>query len=105
VSEGDALFEKHAAWIRRSHYRVGEKALLEYHVSKCAELENPLDPSSARTGNTTFALTEIYAKRAGLDDHWRQAMVLWDDFEEFASFARKCRITTVHGGEIVQHLW
>jgi hypothetical protein len=105
VAEGDALFAKHAEWMAKSHHREGEKALLKYMVSKGSELANPLDPSSARTGQTTFVLTEIYAKRAGLEDHWRQAMTRWDGFEEFASFARKCKITTLHGGEIVDELW
>ncbi len=105
VAEGDALFENHAAWMERSHHRDGDLSLLMYSVSKGPELENSLDPSSAQTGNTTFVLTEIYAGRAGVDDHWRQAAISWDGFEAFASFAVKCKISTLHGAEIVQGLW
>jgi len=76
-----------------------------YNVVKGPELENSLDPSSEPTGNTTFVLTEVYAKRAGLADHWRKAAITWDGFEAFASFATKCKITTLHGSEIVQGLW
>ena len=85
VEEGDALFENHAAWLEKSHHKEGPLALLMYNVVKGPELENPLDPSSAPTGNTTFVLTEIYARNAGLADHWRQAAISWDGFEAFAS--------------------
>jgi hypothetical protein len=105
VEEGEAMFAKHAAWMEETHHREGDKALLFYTVSRGPELANPLDPSSAPTGDTTFVLTEIYAKRAGVEDHWRKALLTWDDFEAFATFARKCRITTLHGAEIVEDLW
>ncbi|MCZ6879383.1 MAG: hypothetical protein O7G29_14720 [Acidobacteria bacterium] len=51
VEQGDQIFESHAQWMAESHHREGEKALLQYNVSKGAELSNPLDPSSAPTGN------------------------------------------------------
>ena len=65
VAEGDRLFRSHAPWRAATHHRSGDKALLTYNVSKAPELSNPLDPSSAPTGNTCFVLSEV-----GLDPVW-----------------------------------
>jgi len=104
-AEGDAVFESHAAWMERTHYKEGDKALLMYTVTKGPELSNPLDPASPPTGNMMFSLTEIYAKRAGVEDHWQQALRNWEGFEAFAAWVLKCKIITLHGSEIVQCLW
>lgn len=58
VEEGDRIFRSHAPWMEATHHRTGAKALLSYNVSKAPELSNPMDPSSAPTGNTCFVLTE-----------------------------------------------
>jgi len=50
-----------ASWMKQSHYREGDRALLAYNVVKGPELSNPLDPGSEPTGNTSFVLTEVYA--------------------------------------------
>lgn len=52
VEEGDRLFRSHAPWMESTHHREGNKALLSYNVSKAPELSNPMDPTSAQTGNT-----------------------------------------------------
>ncbi len=104
VAEGDALFAEHAAWMEQTHYRDGELALLSYNIVKGPELANPLDPGSEPTGNTSFVLTEVYASPAGLEDHWRQG-VEWEGFALLQAWAPKCKVTTLHGSEVVQSLW
>ena len=105
VEEGETVFANHSEWMERTHFRDGPRALLSYNVSRGPELENPLDPRSGSTGQTTFVLTEVYARRVGLEDHWRRALTTWEGFDAFSRWARKCRITTLHGAEIIQSLW
>ena len=62
------------------HARItveGSKALLSYSFSKGSELSNPMDPSSAPTGNTRYVLDEIYDSPDGVQDHWQQAQQSW----------------------------
>ena len=105
VEEGDRIFERHAAWVAETHHREGDKALLRYNIVKGPELANPLDPSSAATGNTSYVLDEVYESQAGVDDHWRQAAETWKDFGAFAAWAGKCTVTTLHGAPVIQSLW
>ena len=72
VAEGDRIFASHAKWMRNTHSREGEKALLHYNLVKGPELSNPMDPSSEPTGNTSFVLTEVYETPAGVAEHWKQ---------------------------------
>jgi hypothetical protein len=65
VSEIDRLAESHGSFMSKSHDREGSNALLTYDLSKGPELENPLDPSSNRTGNTRHVLSEVYDSPAG----------------------------------------
>lgn len=104
VAEGDALFEAHAEWMERSHHRDGDLALLAYNVVKGPELSNPLDPTSEPTGNTSFVLTEVYESPAGVADHWEKGMA-WEGFSMLQSWAPKCKVTALHGSEVVQSLW
>src|SRR5438477_9389184 len=46
VKEGDRIFRTHGPWMKETHHRSGDKALLSYTVSKAPELSNPMDPSS-----------------------------------------------------------
>ena len=46
-SEGDRIFNLHAAWMEETHYRESEKALLQYTVAKRVDDE----------GNIRFVLT------------------------------------------------
>ncbi len=72
VAEGDRIFRNHAAWMQKTHHRTGEKALLQYTVSKAPEPKNPMDPSAGTTGNTCFILNEYYESEAGVADHLEQ---------------------------------
>ena len=56
VAEIDRLVASHASSMAGTHHREGSKALLSYSFSKGSELSNPMDPSSAPTGNTRYVL-------------------------------------------------
>jgi len=105
VAEGERLFASHAAWMERTHYRDGDLALMRYNIIKAPELEQPLDPSSAPTGNTMFVLDEMYESQAGLDDHWKQAGENWEDMGAMMEWAGKCKVITAHNGVAIQGLW
>ena len=105
VSEGDRIFASHAIFMSQTHHRDGEKALIEYNISKGPELSNPLDPSSEPTGNTLFTISEVYESEAGIEDHWSQAGNSWSDLSSLVAFAEQCTLTTVHRSPIVHSLW
>jgi hypothetical protein len=105
VAEGDRLFQSHAAWMERTHHRDGEKQLLRYNVAKAPQMVNPMDPAAGNTEKTCFVLTEVYAKPAGLQDHWEQAQTNWDDFGALNDWLGKGEVLMVNGANIVQSLW
>ena len=105
VEEGERLFRSHAPWMEETHHREGDKALLSYDVSKAPELSNPMDPSSAPTGNTSFILSEIYETEAGVADHMQQAEASWPDFSAFLEWMEKCKVTGVAAAPIINSLW
>lgn len=105
VAEGDRIFESHAKWIERTHHRNGEKALLIYDFSKTPEMADPMDPDSDPTGNTVFAICEVYASPAGLQDHWEQAQSNWDDFGALNEWMQHCDIHMVNGAKILKSQW
>ena len=105
AEEGDRLFRNHAPWMEATHHRDGDKALLSYDVSKAPELSNPMDPSSAPTGNTCFVLNEIYETEAGVADHFEQAASSWKDFPALMEWMEKCTVTAVPAAPIFNSLW
>ncbi len=105
VAEGDRIFAHHATWMKSTHHREGDKAVLVYDVSKVAELSNPLDPSSAPTGNTCFILAEVYQSEAGIADHFQQAGTSWTEFENFKQWIGGCKSTIIPSAPIVHSLW
>ena len=105
VADGDRILASHAAWMEKSHHRDGELALLLYNVVKGAEVSNPLDPSSAPTGKTTFTVTEVYETPAGLADHWRMGAEDWEDFGALMDWIGKIEFTVLHGSEVIASLW
>ncbi len=105
VAEGDRLFKSHAPWMESSHSRNGDKALLSYNVSKAPELSNPLDASSAPTGNTTFILSEIYETPAGVANHFQMGQASWSDFPALIAWMGKCKVTGLPVAPIFNSLW
>lgn len=105
VAEGDRIFASHGPWMKATHHRSGEKALLSYDVSKAPELSNPFDPTSAPTGNTCFILSEVYESEAGVSDHFAQAAESWKDFPALGEWLEKCQVTGLPAAPIVNSLW
>jgi hypothetical protein len=105
VAEGDRIFQSHGPWMEATHHRSGEKALLNYNVSKAPELSNPFDPSSAPTGNTCFILSEVYESEAGVQDHFEMAMSGWQDFPALVEWLGKCKVAGLPAARIVNSLW
>ncbi len=105
VAEGDRIFQSHRPWMEGTHHREGDKALLSYEVSKAPELSNPMDASSAPTGNTCFVLSEVYETAAGVADHFEQAMASWEDFPAFMEWMGNCKVTGVPIASISNSLW
>ena len=105
VAAGDAVFQSHGKWME-GHSRQGDTALLDYSISKGPELENPVDPDSAPTGDTVFVLDEFYASPAGVVEHWRLARETWHDLPAFMDWTGKAKkVVTLHCGTVVQGLW
>lgn len=104
-AEGDRIFKSHAAWMERTHHRVGEKALLVYDLSKTMEMKDPMDPDSGPTGNIQYILSEVYETPAGLEDHWKQAGESWEDFGALQEWMGKGTFLLVNGAKIVHSLW
>ncbi len=105
VAEGDRIFNSHAKWMERTHYKDGDKALLIYDVSKAPEMADPMDPDSRPTGNTIFAICEVYKSPAGLQDHWQQAQDNWEDFGALNEWMENCELTMVNGAKVLHSLW
>ena len=102
VAEGDRIFARHAEWMQ-GHPREGDTALLDYTVSKAAELSNPMDPSSEPTGRTTIVIDEYYESPAGIAAHWQETMK-WSEMTSGAAPAwmGKATVVTLHNGAVVQ---
>ena len=105
VTEGERIWQSHAAWMERTHYREGEKALLSYDLSQTPELSDPMDPNSEPTGNTCFVLTEVYESKAGVSDHYEQAEESWGEWEAGQNWLSNCEVRGVQAAEIIHSLW
>jgi hypothetical protein len=105
AADGERLFKSHAPWMEATHHRDGTKALLSYSVSKGPELSNPMDPSSAPTGNVCFVLTEVYETPAGVADHFEKAQSGWQDFPEVVAWMGRCSVTGIPAAPIINSLW
>lgn len=79
--------------MEETHHREGEKALLQYMVSK----------GSADDGNILFVLNEVYASEAGRKDHSAQAQD-WEYFEDWKNLVSKCQ-STFADTKINKSLW
>lgn len=103
VAEGERIFASHGEWMK-GHPREGQHGLIRYSVAMGPELENPVDPASAPTGNTVFVLDEVYESPAGIAEHWKQAVSSWQDFGAIVEWAAKAKVSTLHGGAVIQSL-
>lgn len=94
-ADGDRIFTSHAAWMERTHHRDGEKALLQYNVSKSRDDD----------GNVIFVLAEVYATAAGVEDHVARSRSDWEAYDDWGAWLSRCQVTAVLGAPIVHSLW
>lgn len=79
-SEGDRVLKSHAAWMEETHYREGDKALLQYTVGKGTDDD----------GHIHYVVTEVYESDIGLKDHGEQAGQNWKDYPDWQKWTSKC---------------
>ena len=94
-AEGDRLWKSHAAMMEKTHYREGEKALLQYIISKGTDDD----------GNIRYVLTEVYKTPAGLKDHLEGGgRRVWNDREKFHKWLDQCE-TSFNVVNVIDSLW
>ena len=93
-AEGDRIWKSHAAWMQETHYREGEKALLQYTVAKGTDDD----------GNIHFIVNEVYESAAGLKDHSEQAHTNWKDYAAFVKWTDECK-SSFRDATIIYSLW
>jgi hypothetical protein len=81
-AEVDRIFASHAEWMQRTHHRDGDKALLQYTVTK--------GPHSEREDAVVYAITEVYQSPAGPEDHYKQVYGSWEDLPAWRDLVDKC---------------
>src|SRR6266498_414825 len=86
--------ELEAEGVEKTHYREGDKALLQYNVAK----------NTDDAGNILFMLTEIYETIAGSEDHSKQFHEV-DFSADFYKWAGKCQVTIGWNQVIIHSLW
>ena len=91
-AEGDRLWKSHAAMMEKTHYREGEKALLQYIISKGTDDD----------GNIRYVLTEVYKTPAGLKDHSERGD--WKDWEIAKKWLDQCEISS-NVVNVIDSLW
>ena len=91
---GDSIFADHQEFMSRTHHRDGDKALLQYTVSKLTNDDDTI----------TYLLYEVYETAEGVADHIEKAQgdALWDPFHDFLD---KCEIIGGGPGSIISSLW
>jgi hypothetical protein len=96
-AEADRLFASDASWMQRTHHREGEKALLQYTVTK--------GPHPERGDAVVYAITEIYQSPAGRENHVRQAHETWEDLPAFHALLDQSEGPWGVDGTILHSLW
>jgi hypothetical protein len=81
--------------MEKTHHRDGEKALLQYNVTKSRDDD----------GNVIYVLAEVYATPAGIQDHVAQAQSNWEGHDDWGAWLSQCQVTAVGGAPIVHSLW
>ena len=96
-AEGDRLFARHAQWMEQTHPREGDKALLQYTVSKRLDGE----------GNVLFLLAEVYETSAGVENHSRLAHgdEAASDLASLMALVEKSETIGFGASDVVHSLW
>lgn len=68
--ETDAVWDKHKAWLKRSH---GPWGMVSYTVAKHKELKFPLQPDNGETTDRiVYCIHEVYRDIEGLQKHYQE---------------------------------
>jgi hypothetical protein len=78
VETVDAFWKEHEAWMKSAHVMGADAAaddsatprLLSFYISKGAELLEPMNPASEKTGNFIYVMSECYVDPAGIAKHF-----------------------------------
>ena len=92
--EGDRFFARHAEWMERTYPTAGDKELLQYTVSKCAD----------GAGNVLFLLTETYETQSGVENHIRLAHENESVLSLLTAFMATCDTVIGGSGDVVHTL-
>ena len=101
VEKMKEIAESHTKWMKETHYKEGEKALLM--LNWCMEIEK--DEEGNQTGNTLFVLTEVYESVAGVDDHYKQAEDVDFNFIPHDMGEMTLSLTACDRGKVINSLW
>lgn len=104
VALADKVFACHATWMAETHHHTGPMALLNYDVSKMAELSDPTGLKSKPTGNTLYVLTEVYESVAGVEDHFMQTPKTWKCFDQFVELLNASKVQKISAAKIFNSL-
>ncbi|MGA7689099.1 MAG: hypothetical protein WCA29_07695 [Jiangellales bacterium] len=96
-AEADRIVASHAEWMQRTHHREGEKALLQYTVTKA--------PHPEQDDAVVYAMTEIYQSPAGVEDHSKQAHETFEDLPAFHALLGQSEGPWRVNGTISHSLW
>jgi len=102
----DNLITSHAAWMKKTHSlteQEGKLHILEYYVSKAAELNDMMDPSKGTTGNVVYTVSEVHKD----DEHFGKHVELgqsWDRINEFFGLFEKYSPLVTMAGRVTAKL-
>ena len=98
-AEGDRFFPRHAEWMERTHPKEGDKARLQYTVSKRLDGE----------GHVLYLLAEVYETSAGVENHSRLARKDEEESGQILPSLRalmsKCETIGSGASDVLHSLW
>jgi len=80
-SDMDAYWKEHEAAMRKTHcmgLAGDEPRLTSFYIAKGVELEDPMNPASAETGNILYNMSETYAAPEGIAKHMEVMAANWE---------------------------
>jgi hypothetical protein len=80
--------------------------LLELELSALDQLKNGhADDRLGHRRDPEHRVSPARWRRAGVDEHWKQAVETWQDLEKWMEWSARCNVSTLHNGTIVQARW
>ena len=103
IQRMEVFLKTHQKFMRETHHLEGElePLVLTYAVLKAPELNNPLDPNSAETGNTLYGITEIYNGPEGAMAHMELGQQREQMFSELVALTNEYCISGILGAPVI----